>query len=237
MAKRYWGDEDPIGKRITTDGGDNPYWMKIVGIVTDVRHETLDKEPYPQMYAPTAQQPRRTLTILARSSTDTASTITAIRNQVKELDSNVPVFNVQTMEQILADSIAPPRFNAMLIVLFACLALILAAVGIYGVISYGVTQRRHEIGIRMALGARPSEILQMIVGQGLKLVLIGIGLGLVAVFLLTRLMSSLLFEVSATDPLTFLMVSLMLTGVALVACLVPARRAAQTDPMVALRYE
>jgi putative ABC transport system permease protein len=237
MAKRYWGDEDPIGKRITLNGGDDPTWMKIIGIVSDVRHSQLDKEPYPQMYAPIAQQPRRTLTILARSSADTAGIIPAIRNQVKELDSNVPVFNVQTMEQILADSIAQPRFIAILIVLFACLALILAAVGIYGVISYGVTQRRHEIGIRMALGARPSEILQMIVGQGLKLVLVGIGLGLVAVFLLTRLMLTLLFEVSATDPLTFLIVSLILIAVALLACFVPARRAAQTDPMVALRYE
>lgn len=237
MAKRYWGDDDPIGKRITLNGGDDPTWMKILGIVSDVRQETLNQAPYPQMYAPIAQQPRRTLTILARSSSDTTSTISAIRNQVKELDANVPVFNVQTMDQILADSIAPPRFNAVLIVLFACLALILAAVGIYGVISYGVTQRRHEIGIRMALGAKPSEVLRMIIGQGLKLVLIGIGLGLVAVFLLTRLMSSLLFEVSATDPLTFIVVSLLLTGVALIACWVPARRAAQTDPMVALRYE
>jgi putative ABC transport system permease protein len=234
MAKRYWGDEDPIGKRISTDG---EKWMKIIGIVADVRHKTLNKEPYPQMYAPIAQNPRRTLTILARSSTDPASIIPALRHQVRELDANVPVFNVRTMEQILADFIAPPRFNAMLIVLFAVLALLLAAVGIYGVISYGVTQRRHEIGIRMALGARPAEILKMVVGQGLKLVLIGIGLGLVAVFLLTRLLSKLLFEVSATDPITFVLVSLILTGVALLACLVPARRAAKTDPMVALRYE
>ena len=237
MAKRYWGNENPIGKRITTGGGDNPPWMKIIGIVADVRHKALNTEPYPQMYAPIAQQPRRSFTILARSSTDTASIIPALRNQIRELDANVPVFNVRTMEQILADSIAPPRFNAMLIVLFAVLALILAAVGIYGVISYGVTQRRHEIGIRMALGARPSEILKMVVGQGLKLVLIGIGIGLLAVFLLTRLLSKLLFEVSATDPLTFVLVSLVLTGVALMACLVPARRAAKTDPMVALRYE
>jgi putative ABC transport system permease protein len=237
MAKRYWGDEDPLGKRISTSGPPNFNWLKIIGIVADVRHEALNTEPYPQMYAPLAQQPRRTLTILARSSTDPASIIPALRHQVRELDSNVPVFNVRTMEQILADSIAPPRFNAMLIVLFAVLALLLAAVGIYGVISYGVTQRRHEIGIRMALGARPAEILRMVVGQGLKLVLIGIGLGLVAVFLLTRLMSKLLFEVSATDPLTFVLVSLILTGVALLACYVPARRAAKTDPMVALRYE
>jgi putative ABC transport system permease protein len=237
MAKRYWGNDDPIGKRITTGGGDNPPWMKIIGIVADVRHKALNSEPYPQMYVPIAQQPERTFTILARSSTDTASLIPVLRNQVRELDANVPVFNVRTMEQILADSIAPPRFNAMLIVLFAVLALLLAAVGIYGVISYGVSQRRHEIGIRMALGARPSEILKMVVGQGLKLVLIGIGIGLVAVYLLTRLMSNLLFEVSATDPFTFILVSFLLTGVALLACLVPARRAAKTDPMVALRYE
>ena len=237
MAKRYWGDADPLGKRITLDGGPNPTWYTIIGIVGDTRNDSLNEKPYPQMYGPIAQNPRRLLNLVVQSSTDTTTLIPLLRNQIKELDANVPVFNIKTMAQIFGDSIARQRFNAMLIVLFAVLALILAAVGIYGVISYSVALRNHEIGVRMALGAKSSDILKMVVGQGLKLVTIGIVIGLIAILGLSSLLTSLLFEVSATDPVTFLAVALILAGVALVACLVPARRAAKTDPMVALRYE
>jgi putative ABC transport system permease protein len=233
-ARRYWGDADPIGERVTLDGQN---YMKIIGIVGDTRNESLNEAPYPQMYAPIAQQPFRLINLVVRSSSDAASLVPALRQQVRELDGTVPVFNVRTLEQIVADSIARPRLNAMLIILFAALALVLASVGIYGVISYAVSQRQHEIGIRLALGARPTDILRMVVGQGLKLVTAGIGVGLIAVFLLTRLLSTLLFGVSATDSVTLLLVSLILAGVALLACFVPARRATKVDPMVALRYE
>ncbi len=234
LAARYFGDEDPIGKRVTLDGTN---WLKIVGIVADIRNEALNTEPYPQMYAPIVQQPSRTFFVVLRGTSEAATLAPVARAQLRELDASVPLFNIRTMNQILADSIAAPRFNALLIVVFAVLALILASVGIYGVISYSVAQRRHEIGIRMALGAKPLDIQQMVVGQGFKLALAGIAIGLLSLFLLTRLMSTLLFEVSATDSITFISVSLILTIVALVACFVPARRAAKTDPMVALRYE
>jgi putative ABC transport system permease protein len=236
-ARRYWGDEDPIGKRITFGGGPNVTWLKIVGIVGDIRNESLNEPPYPQLYAPFVQQASNSLYLIARTTGETGSVIPALRNQIKELDATVPVFNTRTMEQIVADSIAVPRLNALLIILFAGLALLLASVGIYGVISYTVSQRNHEIGVRMALGAKSSDILKMVVGQGLKLVSIGVVIGLIAVLGLSSLMTSLLFEVSTTDPITFVVVALILAGVALVACLVPARRAARTDPMVALRYE
>lgn len=237
MAKRYWKSEDPLNKRITTaDGVDGP-WMTVIGIVEDVRHESLNENPYPQMYSPFVQQPSSLFYLVIKTKTDTSNVIGSVRNQVKELDSNIPVFNIKTMEEILSTSVARQRFSMLLILVFAVLALLLAAIGIYGVISYAVTQRQHEIGVRMALGARDTDILRMVIKQGFKLVLIGIGIGLVAVFALTRLIKTLLFGVSATDPLTFSAIAILLSVVALLACYIPARRATKTDPMIALRCE
>jgi putative ABC transport system permease protein len=161
----------------------------------------------------------------------------AVQGEVWAIDKSLPVSEIRSMEEVISASIAPQRFNMTLLALFAGIALILAAVGIYGVMSYSVTQRTHEIGIRMALGARASDVVKMIVGQAMALVAIGIGAGLVGAFLLTRLMSSLLYGVSATDPATYIAISAALAGVALGACFIPARRATKVDPMVALRYE
>jgi putative ABC transport system permease protein len=161
----------------------------------------------------------------------------AVKSQIWSVDPNQAVASVATMEQLLASSVAPRRFNMMLIGVFAAVALVLAAIGIYGVISYTVSQRTHEIGIRVAMGARSSDVLRLVVGQGMSLALLGVGVGLIAAFGLTRLMSSLLFGVAATDPLTFIAIALILTGASLAACLVPALRATNVDPMVALRYE
>lgn len=236
MARRHFPNEDPIGKRVTLADPQKGPWYTIIGIVGDVSHEGLNEEPYPQMYGVSTQQPSRLFTLVARSSTP-GSAIPAIRSQVKQMDSDLPLFNTRSMEQLLSDSISRPRFNTLLIGLFAVVALILASVGIYGVISYSVTQRQHEIGIRMALGAKSEDIMKMVVGQGLKLAGAGVASGLVAAFGITRLISSLLYGVSATDPLTFTAIALLLTLVALVACYIPARRATKVDPMIALRYE
>jgi putative ABC transport system permease protein len=237
FARRYFPGEDPIGKRLNIGNPESSPWRTIIGIVRDVRHEGLDTEPYPQMYAPLAQTARRAMTLTARTSSDPMSLVPAIRNELSALDKDQPLYNVRTMEQVLAASIARQRFQMMLIAVFACVGLVLASVGIYGVISYSVTQRTHEIGIRMALGARERDVLKMIVGQGMILTLIGVGAGLLVALALTRVMASLLYNVSATDPLTFIGVSLLLTVIALLACFIPARRAMKVDPMVALRYE
>ncbi len=241
MARRYWPNEDPIGKRVNLGNPEKTPWMTVIGIVKDTRNVGLETVPYPQMYGPAAQFPRRAMSFVARTSADPATLVPALRRELAALDKDLPLYNVRTMEQVMSESVSRRRFQMVLIAAFAGVGLLLAAVGIYGVISYSVTQRRHEIGVRMALGARAADILKLVVGQGFGLTLVGIviglGLALLLTFALTRVLSSLLYGVKATDPLTFACVALVLLGVALLACLLPARRATKVDPMVALRYE
>ncbi|HKP88091.1 MAG TPA: ABC transporter permease [Blastocatellia bacterium] len=238
-ARSFWPGEDAIGKRIKLGGynSDEP-WLSVVGVVKDVRQFELDIDPKPQIYLPYSQilylAPRD---LVVRTTGDPLSLAAAVRGEVWAIDKDQPVSNISTMSQIMSRSVARQRFNTLLFGLFAGVALALAAVGIYGVMSYSVTQRTHEIGIRMALGANPGNVLRLVVGQGLKLVAAGVAIGLAFAFALTRLMESLLFGVSATDPATFALISLALVAVALFASYIPARRATKVDPMVALRYE
>jgi len=239
MARELWPDQSPLGKRIKFPGSEkNPQpWRTIVGIVSDVKQYGLDKKDPMQIYLPEAQFPTQFMTLVVRSSSDAKGMIAAVRNEILAADKDQAVYNISTMEQLLADSISLRRFSMLLLIAFAAIALMIAAVGIYGVISYSVTQRTHEIGIRMALGAKRSDVLKMIMRQGLKMVLIGVTTGVVASLALTRLISTMLYGVSATDPYTFLAISLLLTAVALLASYIPARRATKVDPMIALRYE
>jgi putative ABC transport system permease protein len=237
MARRYWPNEDPLGKRINLDDTLAAPWRTIVGIVGDVRNEGLNAEPNPQMYVSFAQTPRQGMSLVVRGAGDPTGLVAGVRNKVAELDRDQPLYNVRTLEQALAESLARERFGLLLIVTFAGLALLLAAVGVYGVLAYSVTQRTREIGVRLALGASRRDVLRLIAGQGMKLVLAGVGAGLLAAFALTRLMTRLLYGITATDPLAFIVVSVLLVVVALVACWIPARRATKIDPMVALRCE
>ncbi|HJZ68918.1 MAG TPA: ABC transporter permease [Blastocatellia bacterium] len=239
FARRYWPDEEAIGKRIKPGGNDprNPLF-EVIGVVRRVRMEGLNQESNRvQSYRPFRQVVQSAMTVVARTSTDPTSLFSAVRREVLAVDPNQPIYNLNTMEQIRADSIAPDRLNLMLLGAFAAVALILAAVGIYGVMAYSVTQRTHEIGIRMALGAGQGDVLGMVVGQGMKLASVGLAIGLGGAWLATRAMAGLLFGISATDPATFAAISVVLAGVALGACFVPARRATKVDPMIALRYE
>jgi putative ABC transport system permease protein len=214
-----------------------PLTGEIVGVVGDVKANGLDSDMRPMIYWPYPQFPSIFHNIVVRAESDPLGVVAAVKSQIWSVDPEQPITSVATMEQVLADSVAPRRFNMLLLGIFAAVALALAAFGIYGVISYTVSQRTHEIGIRVAMGARGSDVLKLVVGQGMTLALIGVGLGLAAAFGLTRLMSSLLFGVSPTDGATFGVIAVLLTGVALAACIVPARRATKVDPMVALRYE
>jgi putative ABC transport system permease protein len=189
------------------------------------------------MYVSVLQAPSFGTNLVVRAAGDPVQLTAAIRSEVQLLDKDLPVYNVKTMEQHISASAAQPRFRTLLLGIFACVALVLASIGIYGVISYSVTQRTHEIGLRVALGAQRGDVLKLVVWQGMKLALVGIVVGIVGAFLVTRVMSSLLFGVSATDPLTFVGVSLLLAVVSFLACYLPARRATKVDPMVALRYE
>ena len=238
MARRFWRDDEPIGKRLKFGGqqSQNP-WMTIVGIVGDVKTDGLDLENRPAFYRSFLQASSLSLMLVARTSSDPAVLSKAVQRGVQSVDPELPVFAVKPMDEVMVSAMAERRFSMMLFGIFAFLALALAGVGIYGVMAYTVAQRTHEIGIRIALGAAGADVLKMIVGQATRLALIGVGTGLTLAFALTRLMSSLLFGVSATDPLTFLAISLVLTGVAVLASYIPARRATRVDPMIALRYE
>jgi putative ABC transport system permease protein len=238
FVKRYFPNDDPIGKRFTFgDGGPNAQWMSIVGVVRDTKRQGVDQPIRIESWMPLAQRPAGSMDVVIRTTGDPLALSNAAREAVWSLDRDLPIPRIQTMEQNLSARVAQRRLNMLLLGLFASLALVLAAVGIYGVVSYAVTQRTNEIGIRVALGAQASDVLRLVIGGGMKLALAGVVIGLVMTFVLTRLMASLLFGVSATDPVTFAAIAALLFGVALVACLIPARRATKVDPMVALRYE
>jgi putative ABC transport system permease protein len=240
LAQRDFPNEDPVGKRITlgnTDENNQPIWFEIVGVTANVRSIQLREEAPPELYFATKQLPFQNMAIVIRSTVDPESVAPALRQVVAEVDQTVPVAEVQTMEHIVSESVTQPRFNLFLVGLFGGLALLLSAAGIYGVTSYTVTQRTHELGIRLALGAQVSDVLKLVLGQGMAVIGIGLVLGLAASFALMRLMRSLLFGVGENDPLTFVAITLVLLVVALIACYVPARRATKVDPLIALRYE
>jgi putative ABC transport system permease protein len=240
MARRFWPDEDPLGQIMSIGvsvSENEPTEWEIVAIAGDLKHFSLDSEAVPEMYIPHTQQPWTSMTLVARSSMDPAQLAAAMRGQVLSVDRNQPVSDLRTMNEIVRRSIAQQRFYMLLLALFAVMALVLAAVGVFGVMSYSVTERTREIGIRMALGAQTRDVLRYVVGQGMVFTLAGVVIGLVGSFLLTRFMTNMLYEVDAFDPVTFASISLLLALVALLACYIPARRATKVDPMVALRYE
>ncbi len=239
MARRFWPGEDPVGKRISTatSTGQQTQWSTIVGVVGSVRHLGLDVEPRPEIYYHTSSVPPFGPVLVVRTTGDPLRLISGVRAKIREIDPNLPIARVSSMEQLVAQSVAQRRFGMFLLGMFALFAVLLAGVGIYGVMSYSVSQRTQEIGVRMALGARSNDVLRMIVGHGMSLTLFGVGIGLAGAFALTRLMTRLLFQVTPTDALTFASVSLAVIVVALLACYVPARRATKVDPLVALRDE
>jgi putative ABC transport system permease protein len=238
-ARKLWPGQTPLGRRVRFPGSEkNPQpWRTVVGVVRDVKQYGLDREDAMQLYLPEAQYPTSFMTMVVRSKSDTAALLGAVRREVGAADKELAVFNVATMEQLLADSVALRRFSMLLLGVFAAVAVALAGVGIYGVISYSVAQRTREIGVRVALGAQRRDVLRLVLGRGLGLVGAGIALGLAGALAVTHVISSLLFGVGARDPLTFAAVAALLAFVALLACLAPARRATKVDPMVALRYE
>ena len=238
LARRYFPNLDPLGRRMMFGfPPDDSVSREIVGIVGDVRDAALSRKPGPMMYVPFAQAPLYGAEVVVRSSLGASSVATGIREAVRSIDKNLPVTDIEPLNDALGKSISQERFRTFLLGSFSAIALVLAAVGIFGVMSYSASQRTREIGIRMALGAGRGEVLRLILGQGMKLALFGLGIGVVAALLLTRLMSSLLYSVSATDPVTIASVTIILLSVALTACYIPARRAMRVDPMVALRHE
>ncbi len=236
-VRRFFAGEDPIGKRVKTGFGDNVPWQTVVGVVGSVRHFAIDIEPQPEIYRPYLVNPLTSPILVVRTSRDPRTMIAAVRAQIRIVDANLPVSQIDVMDDAVARSLAQRRFAMLLLGLFAGVAMVLAAVGIYGVVSYSVSQRTQEIGIRMALGAQARDVLLLILGQGMRLALAGAGIGLVAAFGATRLMSSLLYGVSPRDPAAFVALSFLLAAVALAACYVPARRATRVDPISALRQD
>jgi predicted permease len=241
FARRHFAGENPIGHRLRLQGQERDPLL-IVGVVGNVRQLGLDQQPTPEVYVPLLQDPlstdyQRSMTIVAWTKSDPGAIAGPLRAALTSVDKSLPVYAVKAMTEHLRDSLARRRFNLVLLSVFSGVALALAAVGIYGVISYGVTQRTHEIGIRMALGAQSRDVLKLVVRQAMLVVLGGVAIGLFASLALTRLMKSLLFNVGVTDPLTFAVIALLMTLIALLACLIPARRATKVDPLVALRYE
>jgi putative ABC transport system permease protein len=238
LASRYWPNQDVIGKRLGFEEDPSKQnWREIVGVVGNVKHQGLEAEAKPEVYFPYQQWPKNFMSVVVRTSSDPVSMIPAIRSQVFTIDKDQPTFDIMTMDQRLAKSVATSRFVMLLLGSFSVLALGLAALGLYGAMAYLVTQRTQEIGLRMALGARRSDVFKLVVGKGMRLAIIGTAIGLVASLALTRVMGTLLFEVTPTDALTFVIVPVVLLTVALLACYIPARRATNVDPLTSLRYE
>ena len=243
LVRHFFRDQEPLGKRIKMGGATGPFqWLSIVGVVRDVKQKELDEETKPALYVSYLQPPLpgwifQSMFLTVRTKSDPVSLFPSIRNTVQALDKNQPLYRVVTMEQLLARSLAARKFSMLLMALFAAVALSLSAIGLYSVMAYMVTQRTHEIGLRMALGAQTSDVVRLVVKQGMNLTFIGVALGLIASLVLTRLIKTLLFGVSAADPVTYIVIVSLLMIVALLACLIPARRAARVDPLAALRFD
>jgi putative ABC transport system permease protein len=236
LARKFFPGQDPVGQRLIISW-DKPIADEIIGVVGDIKETALAQEPNPAVYWPHPREPYPFMNFVIRAAIDPTTLAAAAAREIHALDPDQPVSDIRTLDQVVAKSIARPRFNALLLAIFAGIALLLASVGIYGVMNYSATQRTQEIGIRMALGAKPCDILRLVVGHGMKLTFAGIALGVIASLALTRIMSNLLFGITATDLPTFLGVSAVLTFVAFLANYIPARRATRVNPVVALRYE
>jgi putative ABC transport system permease protein len=236
-AQKYWPKSDPVGQRLRLNHSNRFPQLEIIGVVSDVRTDGLNKPPYPEIYQPMSQQPSDNGQLIIRAKAAPETLAAVVREEMARLDPDMPVRNAQTMEGVISGSLWRARLAAWLLGLFAALAVTLAAAGLYGVMSYVVSQRTNEIGIRMALGATAADVLRMALGEGSRLVLAGLALGLTAAFLLSRLLDGLLFDVMATDELTYAGATLLLGLTALMACWIPARRATKVDPLTALRHE
>jgi putative ABC transport system permease protein len=239
LVQRYFSGEDPVGHRIKPGRPDEAGapWYTIVGVVGNVRQVSLPALPSPEIYKLCAQAPRAAMTLVVRTESEPLAMVAAVKQQIWTVDPDQPISGVARMTQVVSDSLWPSRILTYIQGIFAIIALVMATVGLYGVVSQSVTLRRHEFGVRRAVGATPSHILGLVLSQGLRLILIGLGIGLLGAIALTRSLTALLHGVRPTDPWTFAIVSLLLAVVALAACWLPARRAAKVDPMVALRYE
>jgi putative ABC transport system permease protein len=235
LARRFFPNQNPVGKHLQFAEVSRPW--EIVGVAGGVQDTGFDQQPRPTIYFPYLQTGDQTLSLVVRTDSEPGAIVPAIKNAIGAVDKDQPVFNVKTMDEIVSGVVSAQRLAFILLGTFAFLALALAAVGIYGVTSYSVSQRTHEIGVRMALGARQSDVLSLVVGHGLRLGLIGVGLGVAGALVLTRFLASMLYGIRPTDPLTYLAVSLLLAAVAALASYIPARRATKVDPMEALRYE
>jgi putative ABC transport system permease protein len=236
MARAYWPNMTAVGRRVRFGPPTAP-WRTIVGVVSDIKNAGLDRPPGTELYIPVTQNPMRLMYLFVKTKVDPNSMATAVRGEFRTLDRSLPISNVKTMDEVLDSARSRPKFLTLLLTLFSSISLLLAALGIYGVISYSVAQRTSEIGVRMALGASQADVVRMVGAAGLKLAAAGTVIGAIGAFALTRTMSGLLFDVSSFDVGTFAAMATTLIIVTIIACYIPARRAAKVDPLIALRYE
>ena len=239
LAKQYFPGVDPVGRRLKIGGPERPNntWNTIVGVVADINYSGLDAPPEPVVYYPFRQNTTNNQYVVIRTAMNPQSLERAVRVVVADLDKDLPIVNLRTMDQLMTEAVAPPRFRTILVSMFAVVGLLLAAIGIYGVMAYAVTERTHELGVRIALGADRGDVLRIVLGEAAWLAACGVGLGVAGALGATRLIQTLLFGVTPTDALTFVAIAMLLTATAFVASYIPARRATRVDPMVALRYE